>query len=87
MSNQLNPDYLYVDTCTTDDQMVNDAHLSRIHQVQNPLRMHANAGTANTNEREYLGTTLFWLDCMGIANVMPLKTLEQKYKVTYNSSQ
>lgn len=38
------------------------------------------------NERRELGSTLFWLDQMGIANVVSLPTLEAKFKITYDST-
>ena len=84
-SSMLNPNYLYVDTCTTDDQMVNPTFLSKIHKVSKALRLHTNAGAASTNKRGYLGNTLFWLDRMGIANVVSLRTLEAKFWITYDS--
>eukprot|EP00984_Skeletonema_dohrnii_P033562 scaffold30483_cov78-Skeletonema_dohrnii-CCMP3373.AAC.1 len=51
----LKSNYLYLDTCTTEDVM------------------------------RYLGSTLFWLDRLGIANVISLRTLEKLYRVTYDS--
>lgn len=81
----LNPNWVYVDTCTTDDQMINPAYLSNVHEVENRLHLQTNARSASTNLKGYLGNTLFWLDQMGIANVVSLRTLESKYKVTYDS--
>ena len=86
ISEMLNPNWVYVDTCTTDDQMVNPAFLTGIHQVKKRLNLQTNAGSASTNKKGYLGSTLFWLDQMGIANVVSLKTLEAKFKITYDST-
>lgn len=78
--------YLYLDTCTTDDQMADATYLTKIHRVKNPLNLHCNAGTSRTSEKGYLGSTLFWLDRQGIANVVSLRTLEARFKVTYDST-
>lgn len=73
--------------CTTDDQMVNPAFLTGIlHQVNKRLNLHTNVGSASTNRNGYLGSTLFWLDQMGIANIVSLKTLESKFRITYDST-
>ena len=85
VSNMLNPNYLYVDKCTTDDQMVNPTFLSKIHKIGKALRLHTNMGAACTNKRGYQGVTLFWLDHMSIANVVFLKTLESKFRVLHDS--
>ena len=81
----LKKNYLYLDTCTTEDQMVNPAYLSKIHQVGNPLHLHTNAGSSSTSKKGYLGSQLFWLDRMGIANVVSLKSLEERFHVKYDS--
>jgi hypothetical protein len=38
-----------------------------------------------SKQQGYLGSQKFWLDRMGIANVISLKSLEEKYRVTYDS--
>ena len=58
-NSMLNHNYLYVDTCTSDDQMVNPTVLSKIHKVAKPLKLHTNAGSASINKKGYLGNTLF----------------------------
>jgi hypothetical protein len=82
----LKKNYLYLDTCTTNDQMVNPAYLSNIHPAEVPLRLHTNAGTSVSRQQGYLGKQKFWLDHMGIANVISLKSLKERYRVTYDSS-
>jgi hypothetical protein len=81
----LRPSYLYLDTCTTNDQMVNPCYLTGVHTAEIPLRLHTNAGTSISKQQGYLGSQKFWLDRMGIANVISLKSLEEKYRVTYDS--
>ena len=83
---RLNRDYLYLDTCSTNDQMVNSSFLKRLYKVRKPLMLHTNDGSSRTHQKGYLGSTLFWYGCMGIANIISLKTLEKKCQVKYNST-
>eukprot|EP00956_Cyclotella_meneghiniana_P000563 scaffold626_cov49-Cyclotella_meneghiniana.AAC.1 len=84
-SGGLRRNYLYLDTCTTNNQVVNPAYLTDIHQAESPLHLHTNAGTSVSRQQGSLGDLLFWLDPMGIANVISLRSLEEKHKVTYDS--
>ena len=77
---------LYLDTCTTDDQMANPAYLTGVHKADKPLRLHTNAGTSISRLQGYLGSHKFWIDPQGIANVISLRSLEKKYRVTYDSA-
>eukprot|EP00804_Cyclotella_cryptica_P012650 CCRYP_016917-RA/>CCRYP_016917-RA protein AED:0.45 eAED:0.65 QI:0/0/0/1/0/0/2/0/152 len=81
----LKKNYLYLDTCSTKDQMVIPKYLTDIHAVKDPLVLHTNAGKSKADKKGYLGGTPFWLDKRGIANVVSLKTLESKYQITYDS--
>lgn len=87
LGSMLNPNWVYVDTCTTVDQMVNRTFMSDIRVTNQKLNLQTNAGSASTNKKGFLGNTPFWLDPMGIANVVSLRTLESKFKVTYDSTQ
>eukprot|EP00956_Cyclotella_meneghiniana_P042120 scaffold248363_cov77-Cyclotella_meneghiniana.AAC.3 len=84
-SGGLRRNYLYLDTCTTNNQVVNPAYLKGVHKADTPLHLHTNAGTSVLLQQGYLGEFLFWLDPHGIANVISLRTLEEKHKVTYDS--
>ncbi|KAL7476985.1 hypothetical protein ACHAW6_002810, partial [Cyclotella cf. meneghiniana] len=83
----LNCNYLYLDTCSTEDQMVVVQYLDNVHTVQDMLTLHTNAGKSQTNKKGYLCGTAFWLDENGIANVISLRTLERKFHVMYDSQQ
>jgi hypothetical protein len=78
--------YLYADTCSTNDFMVNPAYLTGVHTVDDQLRIHTNAGSCVTKQQGLLGSQKFWLDRNGIANVISLKSLESKHRVTYDST-
>ena len=67
--------------------MVVAQYLDDVHTVQDMLALHTNAGKSQTNKKGYLGGTAFWLDESGIANVISLRTLERKFRVTYDSQQ
>ena len=84
-SRGLQRNYLYMDTCTTNNQVVDPVYLSKIHTAENPLHLHTNAGTSVSKKQGNLGEHLFWLDTHGIANVILLRSLEARHKVSYDS--
>jgi hypothetical protein len=55
----LKKNYLYLDTCSTEDQMVVSTYLTKIHKVEDPLILHTNAGKSTTIKRGTLGALLF----------------------------
>jgi len=72
----LKRNYLYLDTCSTDDFICNPAYLTGVHKSNKSLRLHTNADNTTTDKKGYLGSTLFWLG-QGSANVVKIKTLEE----------
>ena len=68
------------------DFMVNPMYLTGVHTVKDPLHIHTNAGTCTTKQQGFLGSAPFWLDKKGITNVISLRTLETKHRVTYHST-
>lgn len=78
---------LYLDTCITNNQMINACYLSNVHTSCNPLVLHCNAGSTSTRtaKRGYLGMHPIWLDSGGLANVISLRSLKKNYVVTYDS--
>ena len=67
--------------------MIDPQHLRGIHRVSKALTLHTNAGASKTDKKGYLGEPPFWLDEHGIANVISLKTLEGKCRVSYDSKE
>ncbi|KAL7528833.1 hypothetical protein ACHAWF_002726 [Thalassiosira exigua] len=65
--------------------MCDPTYLSKIHSAKTRLNLHTNTGASRTNKKGYLGSFLFWLDTLGIANVVLLRSLEKKYRVSYDS--
>ena len=54
--NMVKRNYLYLDTCTTDDYIPNRAYLSDVHVSDKGLRLQTNAGSTVTNKRGFLGS-------------------------------
>ena len=65
--------------------MVDSTYLTGVHKIDKPLNLHTNAGTRLTKHKGYLGSQLFWIDKMEIANVISLCSLEKKYHVAHDS--
>ena len=82
----LRPNYLYLDTCTTDDVMAQAKYLSAIVAVLHPLLLQTNGGDCSSNEIGYLESTRFWLDRSAIANVISLSTVETLFDEVYYHS-
>ena len=86
MSGGVKKNYLYADTCSTNDFMVNPTYLTGVHTVTDLLHIHTNVGMCTTKQQGFLGSAPFWLDKNGIANVISLRSLETKHRVTYDST-
>lgn len=55
----LNRNYLYLDTCSTEDQRVVPQYLNGVHTINDPLTLYTNAGKSQTNKKGYLGENRF----------------------------
>jgi len=76
-SNLVKKNFLYLDTCTTNNYMCNRAYLKDVHTADTSLRLHTNAGSTTTDKQGYLGSLLMWLGQSGFANVISLNALEE----------
>ena len=57
-NNTAKTNYLYLDTCTTNNYMCNPAYLTGVHSTDKSLLLQTNAGSTSTNKQGYLGSTL-----------------------------
>ena len=60
-------------------------HVANIRPAANPIKVHCNKGTMDTTQEADFGNTPVYFDARGIANVLSLYQLGQKFQVTYNS--
>ncbi len=83
----LKKNFLYLDTCTTEDQMIEPSYLRDIRTADKALTLHTNAGSSRSTKQGRLGSMMFWLDEGGIANVVSLRSLESRFHVRYDSKE
>jgi hypothetical protein len=81
----INLDLVLIDSQTTVDLFPNNHHVQNIHPEKHPICIHCNKGTLTTTEEADFGDTPVYFDSRGIANVLSLYHLGQKFWVTYNS--
>jgi hypothetical protein len=82
----INSDLLLLDSQSTVHLFSRPEHVTHIRQAQHPIRVHCNKGTLETTEEANFGSTPVYFDSRGIANVLSLHKLAQKFRVTYDSS-
>jgi hypothetical protein len=81
----LKRNWLYLDMCTTEDQMIERGHLENIHKRKNPWTLCTNMGSSCTNKRGYIGSTLFWLNKNQKSECRIPQDPEKNFHVTYGS--
>ena len=78
-------DFLLVDSQSTINLFSNPNHVANIRKTYHPIRIHCNKGTKFTTKEVDFGNIGVYFDESGIANVLSLFKLGQKYHITYNS--
>ena len=79
--------WILLDSQSTVDVFSNSDLLSKIHQTDTTLRIRCNAGMKTTNYQGYLtGYGLVWYYPDGIANIMSLSRVKDRYMVTFDSA-
>ena len=76
----LNPNYLYLDSCSAFTQLFTEDHILDLEKVRIYLRAGCNAGTSTSDEQEMLvlGAIKAWLVRTGVANLASLPQLERE---------
>merc|ERR1712194_84399 len=79
--------WILLDSQSTVDVISNGDLLTKIHQVKTTLRIRCNAGMKTTNFRGHLsGYGWVWFYPDGIANILSLSRVKDKYRVTFDSA-
>ena len=81
----INSDLLLMDSQSTVHLFSGLEHVSDIHPAATPICVHCNKGTLDTTNEADFGDTPVYFDSRGIANVLSLYRLGQKFRVTYDS--
>ena len=81
----INSDLVLLDSQSTVHLFSRPEHVTNIRPAKHPIRVHCNKGTLETTEEATFGTTSVYYDSRGIANVLSLHKLGQKFRVTYDS--
>ena len=81
----INSNLILLDSQSAVNLFSNPNHVTNIHPVKTPIKVHCNKGTLSTTQEADFGDTPVYLDAHGIANVLSRYRLGKKFLVTYNS--
>ena len=81
----MNENYLLLDNQSTVNQIVNPNMLKNIRKSSKPIKIHCNAGMSKTEFEGELGEMTVYHNPDGLANVLSLKSVAEKHRVTYDS--
>lgn len=74
----LNEDHVYLDSCSTFNQVFTDKHIEDIEKVTTILKGRCNAGISTADEKGWMmGMFHMWLVRNGIANILSIPQLER----------
>jgi hypothetical protein len=77
--------YLLLDNQSTVNQIANPSMLKNSRKSSKRIKIHCNAGMSNTDLEGELGGMTVYHTPNGIANVLSLKSVADKHRVTYDS--
>jgi hypothetical protein len=81
----VNENYLLLDNQSTVNQIANPNMLRNIRKSSKPIKIHCNAGMFKTEFEGELGGMTVYHNPDGIANMLSLKLVAEKRRVTYDS--
>jgi hypothetical protein len=81
----IDSNFALLDSQSTVDLFTNPSLVTDICPAMSPIRVHCNKGMLDTTEEANFGDTPVYFDARGIANVLSLYRLGQKFRVTYDS--
>ncbi len=82
----INSDLVLLDSQLMVNLFTNPERVRNIHPAINPINIHCNKGTLTTTKEADFGNTPVYFNDRGMANVLSLYRLGEKFKVTYNST-
>jgi hypothetical protein len=79
--------WLLADSCSSVDIISSGDLLHDIHDADQPLELHCNAGVVTLTKKGYLGQypAAVWYYPNGIANILSLRNLTKHYRITMDS--
>jgi hypothetical protein len=81
----ISSDLLLLDSQSTVHLFFQPEHVANIRTATHPIKVHCNKGTMDTTQEADFGDTPVYFNPRGIANVLSLYQLGQKFQVTYDS--
>jgi hypothetical protein len=81
----VNKNYLFLDIQSTVNQIANPSMLKNIRKFSKPIKIHCNAGMSKTKLEGELGGMTVYHNPNGIANMLSLKLVAEKHRVTCDS--
>ena len=75
-----------IDSQRTIDVFKNKTYLTDINTAGKPCRVQCNAGMIQVSKKGMFGNIPVWYHPKGVANILSLKILKEKYHVTYDSN-
>ena len=76
---------LLLDTTMTIKKVCNLMLLNNIHTVSPGIKVHCNTETMINSKKGYIGLIEMWVNTSGIANVVSMKSLTDKYHIRFDS--
>ena len=77
---------ILLDSQSNVDVVCDEDLLENVQAVEHGINIHCNAGTRYTNQQGYLpGYGVVWFCVEGIANILSLRNVKRRWRVTYDS--
>ena len=83
-ANQLNPDYVYLNTRSSIHQIIKPDVVENIFAVKKKLWFHFSVDTTKTSIKADFGTLKVLFNKCGISNIVSFEKVEKVYPITYD---
>ncbi|KAL7466217.1 hypothetical protein ACHAXS_006508 [Conticribra weissflogii] len=82
---ELNPNHIYLDTCATFSQVIEDKYVANLQQAKTGLVAHCNAGKVSMDQFGYFGKLKVWYNALVLANILSFSQVEKHYDISYGT--